>query len=157
MAKGPFMEYLRASAIQTAANAYKETTIPTPTSKTENLAMLIHSIEMVPAALIDTTPTNADNVTVHVSKLTKTGARDISDPDILGYFRSYTALNAVFNQCLLTGSMTQKFDPPILYPHTNLYLGISTVGYTAITNVACRIGYTLEKVSREDFISALVE
>ncbi|MBA7703723.1 hypothetical protein ES703_112516 [subsurface metagenome] len=55
------------------------------------------------------------------------------------------------------GERTNKFDPPILYPKALLYLGMNTIGATSTRFATVRIGYTLEKVSREDFISALVE
>ncbi|MBA7550438.1 hypothetical protein ES705_43735 [subsurface metagenome] len=55
------------------------------------------------------------------------------------------------------GTQKQTFDPPILYPKASLYVGFNTVGFTTVKKLAVRIGYTLEKVSREDFISALVE
>jgi len=157
MAKGPFMEFLRASVVLTAADAYTETQIPTPTSKTENLAMLIHSIELDPAAVVDATPTNADESKVHLSKRTQTIWKNIGDPDILAHFKAKTHLAAIFHHLAISGSMKHTFDPPILYPHANLFLGMDTVGWTSVTSAVCRIGYTLEKVSREDFISALVE
>ncbi|MBA7550116.1 hypothetical protein ES705_42622 [subsurface metagenome] len=157
MAKGPFMEFLRGYLAQTAANAYEELQIPTPASKTENLAMLIHSIELQPDRLLDTVPANSDLVMCHLSRKSDTTVRKLSEPDILASFRAYTSLNAVFNALVLHGAELTKFDPPLLYPKANLYLGLNTVGFTAVTNMVVRIGYTLEKVSREDFISALVE
>ena len=157
MAKGPFMEFLRGYALQTAANAYKETQIPCPTSKTESMAMLIHSIELSPSLLCDSAPANLDTITLHLSKVSKTSATTILSPDVLAYYRTMTILNAVSNHITIFGEQKQTFDPPILYPHTNLYLGLLSAGLTAVMNATVRIGYTLEKVSREDFISALVE
>ncbi|GAI04469.1 unnamed protein product, partial [marine sediment metagenome] len=61
------------------------------------------------------------------------------------------------NEIVTMGAQKQTFDPPILYPKANLYVALSTAGFASITNASFRIGYTLEKVSREDFISALVE
>ncbi|MBA7553689.1 hypothetical protein ES705_46285 [subsurface metagenome] len=157
MAKGPFMEFLRAIVTQTAINTFAEVQIPTPTSKTENMAMLIHSIQMQPNNLVDTTPTNLDTVSVQMSKVSKTGVKFIHDPDILAFYQALTNLDTVYNGVTFKGHEIQTFDPPILYPHANLYFGIYTVGLTNVEIGRCRIGYTLEKVSREDFISALVE
>ena len=157
MAKGPFMEFLRARVLQTAANTYEEVQIPTPTSKTENMAMLIHSIELAPASIVDPAPTTLDSCHIHVAKRSKTIAGVLDDPDILAYYSGLTILDAVFHMVYFTGSDKHIFDPPILYPHANLFAGISTTGFTGVTNAKVRIGYTLEKVSREDFISALVE
>ncbi len=157
MAKGPFMEYLRANVLQSAVDTFTEKEIRCPTSKTENMAMLIHEIEIHPLMLIDATPTNADVIHGQVTKKSKDALTLLYDPDLLSLFSTYTALNAVFNQLLYRGTMTRKFDPPILYPRASMFLGVHTAGMTATVRIAVRIGYTLEKVSREDFISALVE
>ncbi|MBA7550106.1 hypothetical protein ES705_42612 [subsurface metagenome] len=157
MAKGPFMEYLRAGVVQDAANVYAEVQIPTPTSKTENMAMLIHTIEMHPSILLDAQPAQGDMMLQHVSRKSKDNIGTISDEDILAYLRAYTTLNAVYNGLSITGEQTYKFDPPILYPRANLYMAMSSIGMGGVASASVRIGYTLEKVSREDFISALVE
>jgi len=157
MAKGPYMEYLRAKALQTTMNQYIETQIPTPTSKTENLAMLIHSIELVPSMILAIAPANSDIMQVHLSKRSQTAVKTILDPDTLAFYHITTTLNAVFNGYAIRGAEKHTFDPPILYPHANLFVGIDCTGFASTRFVECRIGYTLEKVSREDFISALVE
>jgi len=151
------MEYLRANVLQTAINVFTEKEIRCPTSKTENMAMLIHEIEIHPLILIDAAPANADIVHGQVTKKSKDAIALLYDPDVLSIFSTYTALNAVFNQLLYRGTMTRKFDPPILYPRASMFLGVHTAGMAATVRIAVRIGYTLEKVSREDFISALVE
>lgn len=157
MAKGPFMEFLRAIAIQPAINTYGQTQIPTPTSKTENMAMLIHQIELIPNAVVDAAPVTGDTVMLHLTSASKTTIAEPNDPDNLAYFKAVTLLNAVWHGITYLGSMMSKFDPPILMPKANLYVGIHSAGMAATHEVTAKIGYTLEKVSREDFISALVE
>jgi hypothetical protein len=157
MAKGPFMEYMRAKVEQAVINTYYEVQLATPSSKTENMAMLIHSIEFHPLALVDVAPANLDAAMGQVSKVSKTTIYDIADPDIIALYKSITVLNAVINGMYEVGTQKQTFDPPLLYPKANLYVGFNTVGFTTVKKLSVRIGYTLEKVSREDFISALVE
>ena len=157
MAKGPFMEFIRVDFSLSAANIYTEEEVATPSSRTETMAMLIHSIEMYPTIQADTTPTNNDSINLHVSKTSKAAYGYISDPDILAIFGVTTHLNAVFNGFTYRGSQIQKFDPPILYPKASLFFAAASLGFAQAAAVKCRIGYTLEKVSREDFISALVE
>ena len=157
MVKGPFMEFLRGNVVQAAINTYAELQVPTPASKTENMAMLIHSIEIHPSRLVDTTPTNGDFMEVHVAKASKAASAFIHDPDILATYKVETVINAGVGEIQETGQQVYKFNPPILYPKTNLYIAISSVGLAATAGGKVRIGYTLEKVSREDFISALVE
>ncbi|MBA7546349.1 hypothetical protein ES705_38739 [subsurface metagenome] len=157
MAKGPFMEFLRADVKQTVVDTYKEVQIPTPTSKTENMAMLIHEIYLEPNRLVDGTPTDTDTMELHLAGKTKATVTKVSDPDILAYLFAMTSKGTIWNWLETLGAQMWKFDPPILYPKANLFLAINTGGFTATMSAVCRIGYTLEKVSREDFISALVE
>ncbi len=157
MAKGPFMEYLRAYPSQAVINTYVEVQMATPSSKTENMAMLIHSIEFHPLALVDVAPANLDAVMGQLTKVPKSTIYDINDPDVIAIYKAITVLNAVMNDVVEIGTQKQTFDPPILYPKASLYVGFNTVGLTTVKKLAVRIGYTLEKVSREDFISALVE
>ena len=157
MAKGPFIEFLRASIAQTAANAYIETQLATPASKTESMAMLIHSVEFEFTDLVDTAPANADIISAHLSKTSKATIRTIVDPDIIALYLAKTSLNAVFNAIMEIGTQKQYFDPPILYPKSEMFFGFGTTGFTSVEGAQVRIGYTIEKVSREDFIDALVE
>ncbi|MBA7551082.1 hypothetical protein ES705_43616 [subsurface metagenome] len=157
MAKGPFMEFLRAEVLMETPDVYAEVQIPTPTSKTENMAMLIHSIELEPSTFADPAPVTLDTLHVQLTKRSKTELVYLDDPDLLAHFAAFTILNAVFHAVLTTGHQKTDFNPPILCPKANLYFGIDTNGFTSIMGARCRISYTLEKVSREDFISALVE
>ncbi|MBA7550727.1 hypothetical protein ES705_43250 [subsurface metagenome] len=157
MAKGPFMEFMRGSLAQSAANVFTEREVQTPTSKTETMAMLIHQIELRPARLIDSTPTAEDHIAVQIAKAPQDSTDDIDNPDIIAYYMARTHLDAVFNQMVEKGYQEVKFDPPILYPKSTIYAGINTIGFAAPMTLNFRIGYTLEKVSREDFIAALVD
>ncbi|MBA7707873.1 hypothetical protein ES703_116757 [subsurface metagenome] len=151
------MEYLRGSVIMAAANAYTEVVLQTPTSKTENMAMLIHEIDLRPSKLVAITPASTDTMSVQCTKASKTGFTKISDPDVLARYLTYTHLDAVFNYLAEHGSQLTKFDPPLLYPKSQIYIAVVSSGFDATVDLHARIGYTLEKVSREDFISALVE
>ncbi|MBA7708002.1 hypothetical protein ES703_116889 [subsurface metagenome] len=157
MAKGPFLEFLRANVRQSAADAYTEKEVATPASKTETMAMLIHSIELYPEAQIDGEPVQGDHIDVHVSKASKTITGNISDPDILAVYITTTHLAAIFHGITHTGAQKYVFDPPILYPKSSIFIAIDGTGLAATITGHFRIGYTLEKVSREDFIDALVE
>ncbi len=157
MAKGPFMEYLRQTVVQTGADTFTEREIATPSNKTEAMAMLIHSIEFSASKWVNTDPTNLDTVQLVVAKNSLTGPKDIADPNCMASYQTKTMLGAIFNALSTSGTPQIKFDPPLLYPKAHLYLSVYTSGFAAIVSGHFRIGYTLEKVSREDFISALVE
>ena len=151
------MEFLRQKVTQTAANAFTQVAIATPTSKTENMAMLIHSIELEPTRHVDSTPTEADRISMTVAKTSQASDLEISDPDCLAMMRINTRLAAIYHDTIYIGRQNHKFDPPILYPKAFLYCSVGATGMASAIIGHFRIGYTLEKVSREDFISALVE
>ncbi len=157
MAKGPFMEFLRARVTQPTMNLYEELQMPTPTSKTENMAMLIHSVEFIPSTLTAVAPAANDFIYLHLSKASQTTIKTIEDPDTIAAYQVITVINATLLAITELGEKTHKFDPPILYPKSQLYVGLMTNGMAAAKYGDVRVGYTLEKVSREDFISALVE
>ncbi|MBA7586626.1 hypothetical protein ES708_28629 [subsurface metagenome] len=157
MAKGPFMEYLRQTVTQSGANAYTEHEIATPTSKTENMAMLIHSIEFSASRFVEAAPANGDAIQLQVTSTHQNSITEIADPDCIALYEVFVHLNAVFNTIFTHGAHHIKFDPPLLYPKAHLYLAVGSNGLAAAIAGQFRIGYTLEKVSREDFISALVE
>ena len=157
MAKGPFMEYLRARVTMTAANTYTEVILQTPTSKTENMAMLIHTIEFEPARLIDSTPEDQAEMRMQVCKNPQDDSVQISNSDQLANWKTRFHLAAVTNWLTSKGANIHKFSPPILYPKSQIYFGMGTLSFISANLGHVKIGYTLEKVSREDFISALVE
>ncbi|MBA7550140.1 hypothetical protein ES705_42646 [subsurface metagenome] len=157
MSKGPFMEFLRVAVTETAANIYTEEQVQTPTSKTENMAMLIHSIEMDPNRIEAVAPSNGDYTQMQVTDRSQTGFKQVSRPGVLASVSLTTVLNAVYNNLSIIGKTSYKFDPPLLYPKAQIYCAINSQGTDLVATGHFRIGYTLEKVSREDFISALVE
>ena len=50
-----------------------------------------------------------------------------------------------------------RFDPPVLVAKDTLFLGVVGTGNANAKSARIRIGYTLQKVSVEAFIAALVE
>ena len=157
MAKGPFMEYLRADILMKAANSFTQVTIPTPTSKTETMALLIHSVEFEASRAIDTTPADNDAVMMQIADASQIDAIYLSDKDCLARYSTIYSLGAVTTVLHEKQAPKTTFDPPLLCAKANVYFGMKSAGMTAALYGYVRIGYTLEKVSREDFISALVE
>jgi hypothetical protein len=154
MAKGPFMEYLRCRATETIPNTYIENIVPVPTSKTETMAMLIHEIrwwqqlsEVVVAGTTESIVTIADRS--HPSGLVWPDSAGVIVHNVMWRKEEVGPVNENF---------VVKFDPPILYSKAHIYLGARGIGNNvSLMAIIAMIGYTLEKVSREDFISALVE
>ncbi len=153
-----YMEFLRGKVVMSAIDTYKEDVIPVPTSRTEELAMLIHEIVAHTA-----TPTmQAGAVTLsswHVADRALDHTKNVFEPGILAY-----GMNEAND--LPAGLLSYAgylrichfyFDPPILYAKASIYFGIETEGEAAPQWGMCRIGYTLEKVSKDAFIAALIE
>ncbi len=151
MAKGPFMEFLKSDLRETAPNTFTERAIDCPVSRTETMAMLIHQIELF-AQVCDAV---AGETLVKVGSIQGETGFKMADQGVLAKYE-------VFNLDTPTQSQPYEhyikyFDPPVLYAKAHIYHAIKGNGNTEIRFSECVIGYTVEKVSQTDFISALVE
>jgi len=138
--------------------AYKETAIPLPTSQTEMLAFLLHRVDfrLGHPHFIDTLMTS---VACYLTKAHQTGPIDLADPDLIAQYFWHVSVNQVAGSGISKwedGKNIWTFDPPILIARDHVYMGGRTFQETANQVVQVRLGYTLEKVSREAFIAALV-
>ncbi len=151
MAKGPFMEFMRLETERAEGpDEVLSQGFDTPTSKTEKMAMLIHQIHLFcPIAKV----ANGEvKIAVSERKLETTGDVDLGEPSVITKMECFQLNTEV--QSL--EHRIQYFNPPILYSKRKIWL---TVAVSIATNkkASCTIGYTLEKVTQEDFIAALVE
>jgi len=153
--KGPFIEYLRADATQTAINTYKETEIPTPVGRANNIGMLIHEVTFEQDTVLDAIA-DADRCIFHLALVSHTETKGINDDGIIAktskifYFTTSGAV--VFNM-----QETHKFNPPLLVAKSKLFFGYNTAGQAAVKTGNIRIGYTLALVDKDAFIEALVD
>ena len=74
----PFMEFVRASVTESAANTFTETETPTPASKTEKLAMLIHFAE-IQVGNPDVEDAQENDIGVQITDRSETAIVQISD------------------------------------------------------------------------------
>ena len=151
-----FMEFISKRLEESAAGVYTEAVIPTPCSQTEQFAMLIHRIDghMEPPEVVGAAITVS---ALALNKASKSEGVGIDDPDCL--FEGLSKVDAVvaatpnFINC---GQFVRRFDPPILYAKSQIYLGVWGNNNVGTMTQVCRIGYTLEKVSKDAFIAALI-
>lgn len=156
------MEFLETELVHSGSAVVETERMLTPVSKTEKLAMLIHMIEMqVEDPLFSLASSEWANAVI--SKTSHEGDVDLpsyGDPDIMLFYKRWA------REGLVLGPFSKKdsghdivyFDPPVLYAKTEIFLEFElSTNQTAGLVSACRIGYTLESVSQEDFIDALVE
>ncbi len=159
----PFMEFIRDSVTESAANTYTETEIKTPASRTEKLAMLIWQME-IEAGLPDIEDAQSNATLTQLVKTTQNTGLGLQDEDLL------MRVNKLANVGTVQGSLTEfqryqeldasvirYFDPPILYAKAEMFLGIVGSGNAAAGSSGARVGYTLERVASEEFIAALVD
>jgi len=162
MTKGPFMEFLRNRVKQVSVNVHAEEEIPTPCSTTENMAMLIHWV------FFHTDDPQSDEgsygaITTYLARHSQSGGIAMQDPDCIAAYQQTIAIGRY------EGTLSEYyeyyedpqvlvFDPPVLYAKSVIYHGIGTVQQpgAALKTSDVAIGYTLEKVSKDDFIAALV-
>ncbi len=152
MVKGPFMEFLDLITELSAANTTTTKMIQTPTSKSEKLAMLIHRIDYE-------FPTHAkQDIFIQAS---------IVDYDVAAESKSLIGDHVIDSAKMIfkftTSGMAYKrmieehhFDPPVLFTKQKVGLQGRSTGAAAALIVRARIGYTLEKVDKDDYIDALV-
>lgn len=157
----PFTEYLKAFVTESAANTYTEKEYRIPTSKTELMAMLIHDI-WVPEGCTELVEGTVTKVSWHIAEHSMTtirpwrfdgillgGRHDTHAGDVEGTLSEYFWDN-------WNAPRHVHFDPPMLYARDAIWVGVLGAAATAPRTVAFVIAYTLEKVSRQDFIAALI-
>ena len=159
-----FLEFINGVVVEASANTFIETEIPTPASRTEMTAMLIWHIEFDA-----TSPDSIDALTtvtnVQLTRDTTTGLNNLEDDDLLARWSMSLGLGAVqgsLSEYAIIADLSDrprvfKFDPPILYPRSSVFLGVQGTANVGLKTARVRVGYTLEKVSQADFIAALVD
>jgi len=105
----------------------------------------------------------SNNMQGQLTQATKSAIVALENADLLAVTRLFTDAGVV------QGSLSEyleyrgdhdkryHFDPPILYAKQSVFLGVKGLGNSGAKALSVRVGYTLEKVSREQFIEALVD
>jgi len=143
-------------------STYNEVMIPLPTSGTEIMALLLHEVDFRIAGPEMGVDTQMASNSVYLTKSHRTGPVNncFADPDLLAMYMEHVTINQVAGAGQLLwhdGIPVWRFSPPILIARDAVYFANRTFMQAAANTVASvRLGYTLEKVSREAFIAALV-
>ena len=158
-----FMEFIRAVLAESTVNVYTEAEIATPVGRSVRQAMLIWLVEwsLDDAEAVDTAISQSR---AHLAKDSQSAVLGLQDSSLIS--RKVNTIVAGSAQGSLTEYMQvggtqhpdfQRFDPPLLYANSSLFLGIGGVGNLSARSVAVRVGYTIEQVTSEEFLEALVE
>ncbi|MBA7699380.1 hypothetical protein ES703_108075 [subsurface metagenome] len=143
-------------------SVYNEIMIPLPTSGTEIMALLLHEVDFIVAGAEFGVDTQMSSNGVYLTKSHHTAPvnNNLADPDLIAMFMEHATINQVAGAGQLLwwdGIPVWRFSPPILIARDAVYFANRTFSQAAANTVASvRLGYTLEKVSREAFIAALV-
>lgn len=158
-----FMEFIHADVTSSATGdaGVEAAEIHMPVSENENLACLIHRVDFLVNMLLTADLAAATNIW-RGGSLNTFPAADHADmligvPGCLAMYiwgATTSAAGVLSNQ---EGERAWLFDPPLLIARRQLYVAAyRSVGVANDTNCRINIGYTVEKVSKDAFIAALV-
>lgn len=160
--KGPFMEFLRGRVSHSGGTNVESARIAVPSSKTEELACLIHQIEI---KMDEPTYVLAAHewIKAGISKQDYDGDANMpnyENTDMIWIVENTATEGIVVGPFGRNEQNTyiKYFDPPLLYAKADIWLLHELdAGQPAAKIAQTIIGYTLEKVSREAFIEALID
>lgn len=158
-----FMEFVGGNiSIPTGAGALVKATLPIPSSKTEMFAFILHRIDITMAPpMFQSKAENYYDRAFGIFKSDVASVVGFDDASTIWRVDSFhnfieTALSNM-SQISESWQLETQFNPPILIAQDLLYIVAqngSPVNEARVLRF--RLGYTLEKVSREAFIASLV-
>ncbi|MBA7710455.1 hypothetical protein ES703_119398 [subsurface metagenome] len=152
------MEFVCGQETLAVVNTPESFEIYLPTSKTELMAMLIHDVwipVLMPGAPAATGETGA---TACITR-NKNSAFGLQDPSVIAtaQWQRFWDAGPIVRMETEWSPSHYHFDPPVLVARDIIWLKVNSDNVDSVLLTAYyRIGYTLEKVSREAFIAALV-
>jgi len=167
VAKGErFMEFLTHEVEESAAGTQTWSSFGIPTSAFDNYAMLVHLVAFskVSPERIDATFCSHQAAIATRQPPALDGVDGAVHSDILAWIAMVNSLGQAQGTLseyglawLIGGALVWLFNPPILVATDTLWHGVFSTGGTTAQVSAVRVGYTLEKVTREQFVAALVK
>lgn len=156
-----FMEFLRQRVTETAANTFTCGEIRCPVSETESLVMLVHRMEIyipnvdrIDSTIVWTSAAIGYNDANERSSNQSSVIHQTMMQEDCGSEEG--SLSEYHQSIILEGEAVAYFNPPLVIAQSVLYPKLVSLGMPTPNYANFRIAYTLEKVSRESFIAALV-
>ena len=157
------MEFLRAEVSEESANTFKEVEIATPASRSEKLAMLIWKV-VFQIDYPDVEDGQRNAVQGRLTRASQSAIVNEHDPDVIAWMTVNLGAGAVsgalsdfFEKSARPSDGFWDFAPPILYAKSEMFAQVLGTGNAQKKSCHVLVGYTLERVPAELFISALVE
>ena len=149
------MEYIRGNLTLSAANTGTVVEIQLPFVPNEEQTMFIHSFE-IEHKEIDV-PVQGDSVLACLLNQAIDAEVFIHEESLLAKYKMEIAAGAAGELIYYFGESRQFFNPPIMYVKPSIFVNGGSAGQAAAVNYNFRIGYTVDKISKADFIDALLE
>ena len=162
MGQQAFMEFITHQVEETTLGTQAWGQIVLPTSANELLALLLHDVTFhrVGCDRLDGKTTQMVEAIALRQPPSYEGLNAGQYPDVIADVSMLVSTNIINAEGYIwyyqAGRLHWHFDPPILIAQDHLYHGVVGIENTALRVGMVRLGYTLEKVSREAFIASLV-
>lgn len=159
-----FMAYLRAELTESAASTFTETEIDTGLSTDRGVVMEIHQVEFDFSCLqlAELSANGEEYVGMHVTKDSQSDILNVNDTELISKYE-YSIFRSVAIGTDAGPLWYDKerpivftFPKPIPYVKPTIWIGLKGSDATAKNTGRVRIGYTLSKVSKSDFVELLV-
>lgn len=148
------LEWIRDNLNLSGANAFTTKEIQLPFIPDEDQTMFIHRFE------VEFTKFDAG---VHGDHIYIVLANDTAGSELF-INQEATIAKVKLEMALVTSGMhiyklpiVERFDPPMMYVKPTIWVVGGSSGQAALVSFQYRIGYTLDKISKNDFIDALLE
>lgn len=159
-----FLSFLRGSVTESAASTYTETEIDTNLSAERGVMMEIHSIDFDFSLLQlkEVAANGEEGLAMQVIRETKTDILNVNDADLIGkieknLFRA-AAIGTDAGPLWYEDNRpyTIHFPRPIPYVKPSIFIGIKGTTAGSANTGRVRLGFTLRKVSRNEFLELLI-
>lgn len=159
-----FMNFLRGKVSESAASTYTENEIDTNLSAERGVMMEIHSIEF-DFTLLQLKEISADgeeSMAMQLVRESKSSIVNVDDPDLLCKHGEYMFRAAAigtdagplyYNH---VRPVQVNFLKPIPYVKPSIIVGIQGSDASAVNTGRFRIGYTLRKINKTEFLELLI-
>lgn len=150
-----YMEFLNCQIYNPIDEGFTIVESQCPTSTIESMAMLIHMISF----RLYMPPPSAGVVSAHVAELVNRLINDTIDEydsGLIARCRALVEQTGAGVAFWFEAPTEHYFNPPILYAKSSLFFCAKGTNTERTIKAECRIGYTLEKVTKDAFIAALV-
>lgn len=160
-----WIQYLRASVTETAANTFTQTTINSPVVLSQGYVIEMHTLEFDHDVAAVGELSATDDELVHRVQLTKTSQTAllrVNNPDLIAnWFEQYlspaarTAEKAPVWSKTYSGQRLWTFTQPVLLPFDELFLSMQGAGEAAARQSTMRLGFKTVRLGTQQLVELI--